>query len=355
MNITGLIDEFSATILKELDYTIEASNINRFRIMFKDNPSVHIPVVHTQHCTKKLLVMEKIHGIPPDDLGALQAAGLDLSQIARNGADALLTMILKHGFFHADPHPGNIFVMEGNVIGFIDFGMVGALTPRDLDFLADFAIGFVSRNSDTISHALVTLCGKKFFEHREELKFEIHQMMMQYTGIPIETINFAGAIQNCVDIIVKYKLQIPSGIFMLIKALATLEKFATSLDPSLALAPVIVPYAKEVVKGKYSPRRIASEIYDTLNNYVSFIRDFPNDVSEILYKLKEGKNQTRRHPRRQHTVYQNHPNGQPPNRLRHHADRTLHRIDRPDRVRPRQRLRTLHPDRHLDPDPAANA
>ena len=85
MNITGLIDEFSATILKELDYTIEASNINRFRIMFKDNPSVHIPVVHTQHCTKKLLVMEKIHGIPPDDLGALQAAGLDLSQIARNG------------------------------------------------------------------------------------------------------------------------------------------------------------------------------------------------------------------------------------------------------------------------------
>uniref|UniRef100_UPI0025861F1B ABC1 kinase family protein n=1 Tax=uncultured Alistipes sp. TaxID=538949 RepID=UPI0025861F1B len=241
------------------------------------------------HCTKKLLVMEKIHGIPPDDLGALQAAGLDLSQIARNGADALLTMILKHGFFHADPHPGNIFVMESNVIGFIDFGMVGALTPRDLDFLADFAIGFVSRNSDTISHALVTLCGKKFFEHREELKFEIHQMMMQYTGIPIETINFAGAIQNCVDIIVKYKLQIPSGIFMLIKGLATLEKFATSLDPSLALAPVIVPYAKEVVKGKYSPRRIASEIYDTLNNYVSFIRDFPNDVSEILYKLKEGK------------------------------------------------------------------
>ena len=114
-------------------------------------------------------------------------------------------------------------------------------------------------------------------------------MMMQYTGIPIETINFAGAIQNCVDIIVKYKLQIPSGIFMLIKALATLEKFATSLDPSLALAPVIVPYAKEVVKGKYSPRRIASEIYDTLNDYVSFIRDFPNDVSEILYKLKEGK------------------------------------------------------------------
>ena len=289
INIVGLIDEFSETIVKELDYTFEASNILRFAMMFKDDPTVHIPAVYTKYSSKKLIVMEKVEGITPDTPQALRDAGLDTHQIAVNGANALLTMILRHGFFHADPHPGNIFILPGNVVAFIDFGMVGALTPRDMNFLADFAIGFARRDSDLMSRALLVLCGKKFFEHREELKFEIHQMMMQYTGIPIETINFAGAIQNCVAIIVKYKLQIPSGIFMLIKALATLEKFATSLDPSLALAPVIVPYAKEVVKGKYSPRRIASEIYDTLNNYVSFIRDFPNDVSEILYKLKEGK------------------------------------------------------------------
>ena len=129
MNITGLIDEFSATILKELDYTIEASNINRFRIMFKDNPSVHIPVVHTQHCTKKAARDGEDPRHSARRPRGVAGGGLDLSQIARNGADALLTMILKHGFFHADPHPGNIFVMEGNVIGFIDFGMVGALTP----------------------------------------------------------------------------------------------------------------------------------------------------------------------------------------------------------------------------------
>jgi len=134
-----------------------------------------------------------------------------------------------------------------------------------------------------------TLCGKKFFEREEELRFEIHQMMMQYTRVPIETVNFAGAMQACIDVIVKYQLQIPSGIFMLIKALATLEKFAATLDPQLSLAPIILPYAKQIVKEKYAPRKIAGMLYDTLSSYVGFIRSFPDDASEILYKLKEGK------------------------------------------------------------------
>lgn len=206
-----------------------------------------------------------------------------------NGANALLTMILRHGFFHADPHPGNIFILPGNVVAFIDFGMVGALTPRDMNFLADFAIGFARRDSDLMSRALLVLCGKKFFEHEEEMKFEIHQLMMQYAGIPLELMNFAGTMQKCVDVIVKYQLQIPSGIFMLIKALATLEKFAGTLAPDLSLTPVILPYAKEVVKVKYSPRKVAAQLYDTLTGYMNFIRNFPNDMSEILYKLKEGK------------------------------------------------------------------
>ena len=241
INIVGLIDEFSETIVKELDYTFEASNILRFAMMFKDDPTVHIPAVYTKYSSKKLIVMEKVEGITPDTPQALRDAGLDTHQIAVNGANALLTMILRHGFFHADPHPGNIFILPGNVVAFIDFGMVGALTPRDMNFLADFAIGFARRDSDLMSRALLVLCGKKFFEHEEEMKFEIHQLMMQYAGIPLELMNFAGTMQKCVDVIVKYQLQIPSGIFMLIKALATLEKFAGTLAPDLSLTPVLLP------------------------------------------------------------------------------------------------------------------
>lgn len=289
INVVGLIDEFSATILKELDYTIETSNMMRFTTMFKDDPTVHFPIVYTKYCTRRIIVMEKIVGITPDTPQALREAGLDTHKIAENGTNALLKMILRHGFFHADPHPGNIFIMPNNVVAFIDCGMVGALTPRDMNFLADFAIGFAKRDSDTIARASLTLCGKKFFEREEELRFELHQLMMQYTGIPLEMLDIAGTMQKCIDVIVKYQLQIPSGIFMLIKSLATIEKFAGTLTTDLPLTKMILPYAKDVVTAKYSPRKVASQLYDTLWGYLNFIQNFPNDMSEILYKLKEGK------------------------------------------------------------------
>lgn len=237
----------------------------------------------------------------------------------------------------------------------IDFGMVGALTPRDLNFLSDFAIGFARRNGDTISKALITLCGKKFFEREEELRFEIRQMMMQYTGVPIETVNFAGAMQACIDVIVKYQLQIPSGIFMLIKALATLEKFAATLDPQLSLAPIILPYAKQIVKEKYAPRKIAGMLYDTLSSYVGFIRSFPDDASEILYKLKEGKI---KHDIRldDNALFVRTDQGdQPADSLCDRTGRAVHRFDAADGVRQGKRLRTFHSDRRLGTDPAANA
>lgn len=289
INVVGLIDEFSASILKELDYTIETSNMMRFTTMFKDDPTVHFPIVYTKYCTRRIIVMEKIVGITPDNPQALREAGLDTHKIAENGTNALLKMILRHGFFHADPHPGNIFIMPNNVVAFIDCGMVGALTPRDMNFLADFAIGFAKRDSDTIARALLTLCGKKFFEREEELRFELHQLMMQYSGISLEMLDIAGTMQKCVDVIVKYQLQIPSGIFMLIKSLATIEKFAGTLTTDLPLTKMILPYAKDVVTAKYSPRKVASQLYDTLWGYLNFIQNFPNDMSEILYKLKEGK------------------------------------------------------------------
>ena len=289
INIVGLIDEFSETMLRELDYMNEVANISHFSCMFAEDPTVRIPIVYPQYSTRKVIVMERMDGIPPDNIPSLLAAGLDLRAIAENGAHALLKMVLKHGFFHADPHPGNIFIQPDNVIAFIDFGMVGILTPRDLDFVADFSIGFSRRNSSQIAKALITLCGRKFFDREDELTFEVYQMLTQSEGIPLERLDIATTMQNCVDIIVKYQLQIPSGIFMLIKALVTIQKFSGNLDPGLSLTPIMLPYAKDVVKAKYSPHRIANQIYDTFSSYVSLVRSFPGDVSEILYKLKEGK------------------------------------------------------------------
>ena len=166
INIVGVVDEFGESILRELDYNNEAANIKRFQQMFDGNPTVYIPKVYQEYTTQRLLVMERITGITPDDPTVLKANGLDTQQIALNGANALLTMILKYGFFHADPHAGNIFIMPNNVIGFIDFGMVGVLTPRDMNFLANISLGFVRRDPAAIADALITLCNVRFFKKR---------------------------------------------------------------------------------------------------------------------------------------------------------------------------------------------
>lgn len=289
IDIVGLIDEFGTNMLKELNYYTETSNIQRFAAMFKDDPRVHIPKVFNDYTTRRLLVMEYIEGISPDRLDILREKGYNLNTIALNGADLILKMILEHGFFHADPHPGNIFIMPGNVIAFIDFGMAGVLRPRHMSFLADFAMGFARSDSKAISRSLLHLCDVKFFDHDEDLQFEIEQLIRSNSYIPFEKLDFSKVIQDCLVIIVKYKLRVPGSIFMLAKALATLQKFAMNLQPDMALGPVIIPYARKLVLQKYDPRKLASGIYETLTDYVTLVRDFPSNVNEILYKIKQGK------------------------------------------------------------------
>ncbi|WP_462376275.1 ABC1 kinase family protein, partial [Rikenella microfusus] len=289
INIVGVVDEFGESILRELDYNNEAANILRFQQMFENDPTVYIPKVYLEYTTRRLLVMERVTGITPDDPTVLKANGLDTQQIALNGANALLTMILRHGFFHADPHAGNIFIMPGNVIAFIDFGMVGVLTPRDMNFLANISLGFVRRDPTVIADSLITLCNVRFFKKRDELIFSLQQMTAQYSHVPIDKLDYAGMIQQCIDLITKYSLQIPNGIFMLVKSLATIQKVAEKLDPDIPFTPLITPYAKDVIMQRFSPRKLAGELYQTLKNYANLALNLPGDVSEILYKLKQGE------------------------------------------------------------------
>lgn len=289
INIVGVVDEFGESILRELDYNNEAANIIRFQQMFNNDLTVYIPKVYMEHTTRRLLVMERVTGITPDDPMVLKASGLDTQQIALNGANALLTMILRHGFFHADPHAGNIFIMPNNVIAFIDFGMVGVLTPRDMDFLANISLGFVKRDATIIADSLITLCNVRFFKKRDELIFSLQQITAQYSHVPIDKLDYAGMIQQCINLITKFSLQIPSGIFMLVKSLATIQKVAEKLDPDIPFTPLITPYAKDVIMHRFSPRKLAGELYQTLKNYASLAVNLPNDISEILYKLKQGE------------------------------------------------------------------
>lgn len=289
MDLSGFVDEFSQQISNEMDYFNEAENMTRFAKMFEDDPTVHIPLAYPAYTTRRLLVMEKITGIVPDHIDALREKGHDLHAIAVNGANALLKMIMEEGFFHADPHPGNIFILPGDVVCFIDFGMVGTLRPREMNFIANFLISFVRKNPKGLCTALLSLSGKKFYPDMDELEFELDSLLKRVGNVPVEEINFAGIMQSCLDILTKHQLRVPSGMFMLGKALLTLQRFAGELDPDLPLTPLVLPYAKRLVSTQYNLRNVAGSVFDTFSDYIRLARSLPNQINEILYKLKEGK------------------------------------------------------------------
>lgn len=289
INITGVVDDFGEGILRELNYYNEATNLLRFREMFLNNPHVCIPHVNMKYTTHRMIIMERIFGMSPDDPESLRNAGLDPIEVALNGAEALLVMIFKEGFFHADPHAGNLFILPGNRVAFIDFGMVGVLRPREMDFLAHLSIGFARRDPIGLADSMIRLCEQRFFDQRDDLIFSLQQMIKRYSQLPVEKFNYAKMIQECIDLITKYELCLPSGIFMLAKSLATIQKVAERLNPDIPFAKLIIPYARNVVMTQFSARNLASELYQTLKGYATLLKTAPSDISEILYKLKQGE------------------------------------------------------------------
>lgn len=289
LNLLSFVDEFSDSLMRELNYQNEANNILRFRQLFRDDPTFYAPKVFTDISTKRLLIMERIEGIVPDDIEALREAGYDTSKIAENGCNILLSMILRHGVFHADPHPGNIFILPNNQVCFIDFGMVAVLRPAHIQFIADFTLGFAMKNPAKIADSLLTLSDKRFFEFEDDLRFEVKEVINRYSYIPLKKADISAVMLDCVGLIVKHQLTIPSSIYMLLKAIASIQKFAMRLEPEFSMADMLVPYAKDVVRMKFSPKRFVSALVDTISDYTALVREFPRDVTEILFKLKQGK------------------------------------------------------------------
>jgi len=291
IDITGFVKEFGDTIMRELNYFNEAGNAIRFAEMFKDAPYCKIPRVYTDLSTHKLLVMEYIEGVLPDDREVLIAHGLDPKEVAHNGVQIFLKMIFEHGFFHADPHAGNMFIQKGNRIALIDFGMVGSLKPSHMEFLAKFTLGVATKNAQMIGEALVKLNNNsaKLFKEHEDLEFLLQGMLNRYGALTYEKIKFSKVLDECVNIILRFELKIPGSIYLLIKSLATIEKVGYNLDPTISLSAHIRPYAVALVRRQYSLKAIAGELYDVLRAYVKLVRNFPGEVTEIMHNIKQGK------------------------------------------------------------------
>ncbi|MDF3027338.1 MAG: hypothetical protein K0S23_1645 [Fluviicola sp.] len=285
-NLIRFIEDFGETILKELDFMNELSNMMRFTHMFKDDGRVYVPKVYSKYSTSKLLIMEYIEGEPPDNLANLVAKGFDPRTIAENGVNVILTMILRHGFFHADPHAGNMFIRHNNQLVLIDFGMCASLKPKQIDGLIDFLIGFSENAPHKIAKALLKLTEVENFREMESLEFEIKELTLKYTYYSYNEVDISGLFTDTFKLLMKYGITIPSNLYMLLKTLVTIQKVAESLHVKLDMIAMVKPYAVEKIKERFGWKNIKSKIISSAEDYLYLVETLPKDIKAIVTSFK---------------------------------------------------------------------
>ena len=292
INLLGVVREFGKTIKQELDFRHEAANIVRFYHNFEMDPDVRVPKVYSQYTTPKILIEEYIRGIKVSDMETLLSSGNNPDLLARKAVRLVFDQIFTHGFFHADPHPGNLFVLEGNILSFIDFGMMGSLRTEHLNFLGKYVMGYLERDAHKMTEALLLVSGKRHFARFRDMEFQVGEMLAHYKYLTIEEMDFGKVMNESVDILIRYGLRIPPGIYLLVKALLAIERVAVGLNPRIDFASEMRPYAIELLARQYNPKQIAREIFDSLTEYYKFLKELPSDLNEIMAKINEGRFKT---------------------------------------------------------------
>jgi ubiquinone biosynthesis protein len=284
-----IVDEFAKSLEKEIDYTIEASNMERIAQLFLDDPTLYIPKVFRNLTTSQIITMEFIEGIKVSDIQSLSDMGFDRKLITQRGTDICLTQIFYHGFFHADPHPGNIFVLPQNVICLIDFGMVGSVDRQTREDFVDLIENVVNKDEDGTTRVLLKLALWDDEPDLRILRKDVSEFINEYLYKPLKDINLSKILSHLLELTSRNQLRIPPDLFLMMKALGTLEGVAAQLDPDFDLISQSAPFLEQVRLNRYHPERISGDMMRLGSELLDFLHRFPNDLLEIARLAKQKK------------------------------------------------------------------
>ena len=289
VNATGLVQEFGANIRKEINFTQEAANLRRTARNFAGDESIHVPKLYDELCTRRVLAMEYVQGINVSRIDKLEAEGYDLQMLAERGVHIAFESTFEHGFFHADPHPGNIFVLPGNVICLLDYGMMGSLPARDRDALARLAQAAITLDEKTITRALLQVAKPQGRVDVDELEADVANLAQDYAGLPLSEISLGEFLNRMFTLIRVHRLRFRAHLIWLLKAISTIENVARRLVPDYDLVDAAKPYAEKLLKRRLGLSVQAREWGATALDMVQFLKEFPQDTREVLHQLKEGR------------------------------------------------------------------
>jgi ubiquinone biosynthesis protein len=283
-----VVRQFTLSLRRELDLAAECRSAERIAHNFADHPKIIVPRVHWQWTGERVNVQEYIDGIPGRDLEAVDAAGLDRKVLAKRGADAVLKMILEDGFFHADPHPGNVFYLAENRIAFIDFGMVGRLSETRRHQVVDLLHGMATRDSEQVVEVMLDWASGQETE-RERLSVEIDAFIDQYHGVPLKELRVADMLADFTTLLRDHRLALPPDLALLTKAFITLEGMGRQLDPEFEMISHAEPFLRRQILARYAPDALARRGWRALTTTLEILTGLPRDLRQLLREARTGR------------------------------------------------------------------
>lgn len=284
-----IVSEFSKTIQSELNFYREGQNIERFHKNFADDKTVYIPKVYWELTTDRILTMEYIDGIKISKVDELEASGLNKKIIAINGAQLVLKQIFEYGFFHADPHPGNIFVLPDNIIAPLDFGMVGSLDEEEMEAVGALLTAFVKKDVKKIISVLVDLGIMENALDIRNLKIDLSDFLDRYYQVPLFQLDIGKILNEIIAIMRNHHIQLPAELTLMGKALVTEESVGRTLDPEFDMVSLAKPYVEKMMIRKLDPRRHLRDFSDTLDEFIRLFKILPSEIRVITAKVKTGE------------------------------------------------------------------
>ncbi|WP_017727084.1 ABC1 kinase family protein [Halalkalibacterium ligniniphilum] len=287
--VKDIVEEFSKALLAELDYTVEGRNADKVAKQFKDDPNIRIPHVYWDYSTKKILTMEYIEGVKLNDLEKLHQKSYNTKVLAERVAHAIFHQILIEGFFHGDPHPGNVSALPEDVIVFMDFGMVGRLTPEMKTHFASLVIAIMRQSTDGVIKAITQMGLVPDDVNMQLLRLDVDQLRDKYYDVPLSKVSLGEAINELFSIAHQHHIQIPADLSLLGKTLLTVEGMVENLDPDLSIIKVAEPFGRQLLKDRYNPKKVAENIFEQWKEFGEVLTDVPKNIQELTSILKEGK------------------------------------------------------------------
>lgn len=282
------VEELIRKLESELDFCREAANTERFAAQFEGDPWIRVPRIYREATTSKVITLEFVDGVKASLVPGDGNRGLDPVEVARRLAVLVLRQIFVHGFFHADPHPGNVMILPGNVICFVDYGQMGYLDGAEREDFADMLAGVAKRDAAHVAQALSRL-GAGGGGSLPGLEADAAEFMHQHFYRPIKELEFGRLVNHLLDITSRHDLGLPPDFFSMLKAFSVTESLVRSLDPSADLIEQAVPVVSQVRLRRLSPSRLVSDFVDAGAQFGSLVRDLPSELRRLMSQAKSGE------------------------------------------------------------------